>query len=98
MMESKQDLKILRHSAAHLLAQAVLELFPDTKLTIGPATEDGFFYDFAPTKNFKEEDLIKIEAKMHELSEKNYPVLHEEISKDKAFEIYKDNPFKLELI
>lgn len=97
-MEPKQDLKILRHSAAHLLAQAVLELFPDTKLTIGPATEDGFFYDFAPSKNFKEEDLIKIEAKMHELSEKNYPVLHEEISKDKAFEIYKDNPFKLELI
>lgn len=97
-MESKQDLKVLRHSAAHLLAQAVVELFPDTKLTIGPATEEGFFYDFAPSKNFKEEDLIKIEEKMHEISLKNYAIEHEEIDKYKAQEIYKNNPFKLELI
>ena len=47
----------LRHSAAHLLAHAVTELYPDTLLTIGPATAEGFFYDFLPTKNFKEEDL-----------------------------------------
>ncbi|MDR3646173.1 MAG: threonine--tRNA ligase [Candidatus Babeliales bacterium] len=97
-MSSKNDLKVLRHSAAHLLAQAVLELYPDTKLTIGPATSDGFFYDFAPTKNFKEEDLPKIEARMHELSDKNYPIEHEDLDKTKAREIYKDNPFKLELI
>lgn len=93
-----KDLKILRHSAAHLLGQAVLELFPDTKLTIGPATEEGFFYDFLPSKNFKEEDLVKIETRMHELAKKDFKLTQEEISKEEAKKIYKDNPFKLELI
>ena len=71
-MKDKEQLKTLRHSAAHLLAQAVLALYPKTKLTIGPATEDGFFYDFLPEHNFKEEDLPKIEAKMKELQETIY--------------------------
>ena len=53
-MHSENDIKILRHSAAHLLAHAVTELFPETLLTIGPATEEGFFYDFLPITNFKE--------------------------------------------
>ncbi len=97
-MESEKDLKILRHSAAHLLAHAVIELFPKTKLTIGPATEEGFFYDFLPEKNFKEEDLPKIEAKMHEISQRNLKIEHKEISKDEARKIFKDNPFKMELI
>lgn len=94
----KQDLKILRHSAAHLLAHAVSELYPHTLLTIGPATEDGFFYDVLPQQNFKEDDLLALQARMHELSKKNYPLTHTEISKEQAREIFKNNPFKLELI
>jgi threonyl-tRNA synthetase len=96
--KSEQELSILRHSAAHLLAHAVSELFPKTKLTIGPATKDGFFYDFLPEHNFKEEDLPILEARMHILSKKNIPIEHKSISKEKARELYKDNPFKLELI
>lgn len=96
--EQAEKLSILRHSAAHLLAQAVIELFPKTKLTIGPATKDGFFYDFQPDQNFKESDLPIIEKRMKELAAQNLEITHEEISKDKAREIYKDNPFKLELI
>lgn len=95
---NSEALKTLRHSTAHLLAQAVVQLWPKTKLTIGPATEEGFFYDFMPERNFKEEDLPVITERMKELAEKNYPITHREISKEKAREIYKDNPFKLELI
>ena len=90
----------IRHSAAHLLAQAVLELFPGTLITIGPVTEEGFFYDFLPPegKSFKQEDLSKIETKMRELAEKNLPIEQKEISKKEALELFKDNPFKIELI
>ena len=97
-MNKEEKLQILRHSAAHLLAQATVALYPKTILTIGPATKEGFFYDVLPHQNFKEEDLAILEAKMHELSKKNYPITHEEISKEKARVIFKDNPFKLELI
>ncbi len=96
--ENENDLKILRHSATHLLAQAVSELYPQTKLTIGPATEEGFFYDFLPVENFKEEDLEILSKKMEEISKRNLPILHKEIEKSKARQLYKDNPFKLELI
>lgn len=88
----------LRHSAAHLLAQAVLELYPGTKLTIGPTTETGFFYDFLPTQTFKEEDLPKIEEKMHELAKKNYKIEGKQVSKQEARELFKGNEFKQELI
>lgn len=97
-MKSEQDLKILRHSAAHLLAHALFELYPDTQLTIGPATDEGFFYDVLPMQNFKEEDLAPIEERMRIISQKNYPIEHKEISKAEAREIFKNNPFKLELI
>ncbi len=95
---NNKDLSVLRHSAAHLLAQAIKQLFPKTVLTIGPATKEGFFYDFLPEKNFKDEDLVIIEQRMHELSRQNIPLTHQQISKDAARELYKDNPFKLELI
>lgn len=88
----------LRHSAAHLLAQAVTELYPTTKLTIGPVTEEGFFYDFLPEKNFKEEDLASIEAKMHEIVERNLPIIQKSISKKEALKLFRDNPYKIELI
>ncbi len=97
-MSKKNDLKVLRHSAAHLLAHAVSELFPDTLLTIGPATEDGFFYDSLPKVNFKQEDLPLIEARMREIVKRNLPLEHKEISKEEARKLYKNNPFKLELI
>ncbi len=95
---SSKDLITLRHSAAHLLGHAVSELFPGTHLTIGPATKEGFFYDFLPIQNFKEEDLGPIEARMRDLAKKNIPLEHKQISKEEARRIFKDNPFKLELI
>ena len=95
---NNDNLKVLRHSAAHLVAQAIMELFPGTLLTIGPATEDGFFYDVLPERNLKEEDLVAIEQRMKELSEKNYSIEHREISKEEARKMYADNPYKLELI
>lgn len=97
-MKEKKDLDVLRHSAAHLLAHAVSDLFPDTLLTIGPATPDGFFYDFLPQEHFKEKDLATIAARMRELAEQNLPITHEEISKKEARALYTNNPFKLELI
>lgn len=97
-MRNNNDLAQLRHSAAHLLAHAVLELFPNTKLSIGPATETGFFYDFLPEQNFKVEDLSKIEKKMHEIAQRDLPITHREITKDEARKRYSDNPFKLELV
>lgn len=98
MKSSHNDIMALRHSAAHLLAHAVVELYPDTILTIGPATEDGFFYDLLPSKNFKEEDLPKIEARMKEIAARDLPLTHEPMKKDEARVLYKNNPFKLELI
>lgn len=97
-MGKKNDLMILRHSAAHLLAHAVYELFPETILTIGPATKDGFFYDLLPIKNFKESDLPIIEKRMHEIADRNLPITHEQMPKAQARELFKNNPFKLELI
>lgn len=88
----------VRHSAAHLLAQAVLELFPDTKLTIGPVTETGFFYDFLPTQNFKEEQLELIENKMREIAARNLKIVGRDVTKEEASKLFAGNEFKLELI
>jgi threonyl-tRNA synthetase len=98
MSKKDKELSELRHSAAHLLAHAVTELFPHTQLTIGPATKDGFFYDFLPERNFKDEDLPDIEGRMRELSARNLPLTHEQMPKEQARVIFKDNKFKLELI
>jgi len=101
-MQNKKDaqkLHDLRHSAAHLLAQALCELYPGTLLTLGPVTDDGFFYDFLPPQGtISEADLPAIEEKMKEISARNLPIVQKEISKEEARELYKDNPFKLELI
>jgi threonyl-tRNA synthetase len=97
-MKNNHDLEKLRHSAAHLLAHAVSELFPKTQLTIGPATEEGFFYDFLPIHNFKDEDLPIIEARMQEIVKRDLPITHKEISKEEARKIFAGNPFKQELI
>lgn len=97
-MDKQEKLTTMRHSAAHLLAHAVSELYPETQLTIGPATKTGFFYDCLPVKNFKESDLPLLEEKMHEIVKRDVPLTHRQISKKEAREIYKNNPFKLELI
>ncbi len=97
-MAMSQELEYLRHSAAHLLNQAVHELFPGTKPTIGPATETGFFYDFLPSKNFTLKDLPAIEERMRDLAKRNYPITGKQMPKDEARNMFADNSFKLELI
>ena len=73
--KDEDGLDVLRHSCAHLMAQAVQELFPSAQVTIGPVIEDGFYYDFAYEKSFTPEDLEAIENKMYELAKQDFPVL-----------------------
>lgn len=98
MKHSPQDLEKLRHSTAHLLAHAVSEIFPETLLTIGPPTTEGFFYDFLPVNNFKDENLPILESRMHEISKRALPLTHTQIPKEEARKLFANNPFKLELI
>ena len=95
-----QALEILRHSTAHLLAQAVQELFPGTQVTIGPTVEDGFYYDFASDHNFSLEDLEKIEAKMQALVADDLPVSRLVYSREQAVEMFRDmgEHYKVEII
>jgi threonyl-tRNA synthetase len=92
--------QVFRHSAAHLLAAAVLELYPDVKLGIGPPTETGFFYEFVRSEPFTQEDLAKIEGKMHEIAVKNVPNERKWLPKTEALELYKKSgqTFKCELV
>ena len=92
--------QVFRHSAAHLLAAAVLELFPNVKLGIGPPIENGFFYEFLREQPFTQEDLQKIEAKMHELAAKDIPNERKLIPKPEAIELYRkqNQEFKCELV
>jgi threonyl-tRNA synthetase len=84
-----ESLGVYRHSSAHLLAAAVLELFPETKLGHGPATETGFFYDFYRPTPFSPEDLVKIEKKMQELAEQNLPYAREFLPRNEGLERFK---------
>ena len=96
---SPEALNILHHSTAHLLAEAVLELYPNVHFAIGPSIEDGFYYDIDFNDLIlKEEDLIKIENKMKELSKKNQYIIRKEVSKKDALELFKNNPYKVEII
>ncbi|PJF48151.1 MAG: threonine--tRNA ligase [Chloroflexi bacterium] len=88
----------LRHSLAHVLAQAVTELFPEAKPTIGPPVENGFYYDFYVPNPFTPEDLARIEARMREIVNKHVDFTRREVSEAEARELFKSNPFKLELI
>src|SRR6185437_14373396 len=87
--KNPEALEVYRHSSAHLLAAAVLELFPETKLGHGPATESGFFYDFYREKPFTAEDLEKIEKKMQELVQQNLPYAREFLPRDEGLERFK---------
>ncbi len=93
-----EQLEHLRHSLAHLLAAAVLELYPDAKRTIGPAIEDGFYYDFQFSSPISEEDLPKIEAKMREIMSSWTAFSRREVTADEARAAFADNTFKIELI
>jgi threonyl-tRNA synthetase len=96
--KSPEALQVYRHSTAHLLAAAVLELFPETKLGIGPPTDTGFYYDFQRDKKFTPEDLEKIEAKMRELQQQNLPFERKMTTKEEGLRQYSDDWMKRELI
>src|SRR5579863_10232159 len=83
-----EALKVVRHSAAHVLATAVLELFPETKLGHGPATDSGFFYDFYREKPFSEEDLAAIQSKMAEVVARDEKFVHEFSPREKSLEVF----------
>jgi len=90
-------LEVLRHSAAHVMAEAVLNLYPEAKLTIGPVVEDGFYYDI-DMPPISEDDLSKIEAEIQKIIKAKNTFERKVVSKDEALEIFRDNPFKCELI
>jgi len=92
------ELEKLRHSCSHVLAAAVKELFPNVKLGIGPAIDDGFYYDFYRKEPFTPEDLKKIEKKMQEIINRDEKFIKTEASKKEAEDILKDEPYKLELL
>ena len=93
-------LALLRHDCAHVMAEAVLELFPETQVTIGPAIENGFYYDFHRDKAFSEDDLAAIEARMHEIVDRDEEIVRSVWTRDEAVDFYKKNnePFKVELV
>jgi len=104
MPEQKQEryedsfLYRIRHSAAHIMAQAVLEKFPSAKIAIGPAIEDGFYYDFDLPRSLTPDDLAEIEKRMRQIIAGNYPFVKKVISADEARHVFADQPYKLELI
>jgi threonyl-tRNA synthetase len=96
--DSSEGLEVLRHSTAHAMAQAILELYPGSKLTIGPPIENGFFYDIEVAGRITDEDLPHIEERMRQIVERDLPIEREEVSKAQAERLYADNPYKLEII
>ena len=103
-MSQKQDADIanlrarIRHSAAHIMADAVTQLYPDIKLAIGPPTDDGFYYDFLAPEPFRDEDLKRIERRMRGVIARNLPFEYSEYPRDEALQLHSDEPLKLEVI
>jgi len=95
--ERVEELQKLRHTAAHVLAYAVQDLFPEAKPTIGPAIENGFYYDFDRKEAFTPDDLVRLETRMREIVAANYEMTGREVSRAGAIEHFKDNPYKVEL-
>ena len=95
---SEQGRAVIRHSAAHVLAQAVTCLYPGAKYAIGPAIEDGFYYDFDVPVPFTSEDLERIEARMREIVAQAQPFRREELARDDALQLFADQPYKREII
>lgn len=97
-MENEEMEMIGRHSLAHVMAKAIMKLYPKTKLTIGPAIEDGFYYDLDTAESFTEDVLPKIEKEMKNIISHNEKFVRREVSKAEALEMFKDNEYKIELI
>ena len=100
-IDSPEGEDIVRHSTAHLMAQAVLRLYPDTKVTIGPVIENGFYYDFDPVEQFTEEDLEKIEAEMKRIVKENIKLEKYVLPRDEAIDYFRDvdkNKYKVEIV
>ncbi len=97
---SPDGLSVIRHSTAHVMAQAVLELYPGAKYAIGPSITDGFYYDFELPENqrFTDDDLLTVESKMREIMSAKQPFTREELSYESGLEIFSDQPFKTEII
>ncbi|EDP6915663.1 threonine--tRNA ligase [Campylobacter upsaliensis] len=95
---SKEALEVLRHSCAHLMAQAIKALYPEAKFFVGPVIEDGFYYDFRVNSKLNEEDLIKIEKKMKEFAEAKLEIQKYTLSKQEALEKFKDDDLKQEVL
>lgn len=100
IVTASEDLgrEVIRHSTAHVMAQAVLAVFPGTKYSIGPPIEDGFYYDFEVERPFTPDDLEKIEAEMKRIVKENQRFEREEVSRDQALEIFAGQPYKVEII
>ena len=98
--KNDEALELLRHDAAHIMAQAVQELYPGTQVTIGPAIEDGFYYDFAREEAFTPDDLKKIEQRMHEIVKRDIPIVREVWDRDQARKTFGDigEKYKVEII
>ncbi len=98
--QKQYDLETLRHSCAHLMAQAVKQLYPETKITIGPVIEDGFFYDFSREEPFKPEDLEKIEHRMHQIAKEGLEISRVELSPEAAKKMFSaiGENFKVEIM
>ncbi len=98
--DSEAALELVRHDCAHIMAEAVLELYPGTQVTIGPAIENGFYYDFHREEPFSTEDLATIEARMHEIVDRDEPIMRGVWTRDEAVAFYKEKnePFKVELV
>ena len=89
-IHSRKGLEILRHSAAHVMAQAVKELFPTAKLTFGPSTDTGFYYDFDYDRPFTPQDLERIGERVSVIVKENFPFIREEVSKEEAVKTFRD--------
>ncbi|MGX7104584.1 threonine--tRNA ligase [Globicatella sanguinis] len=96
--KSEEALEILRHSTAHLMAHAMTRLFPGVHFGVGPAIESGFYYDTDKEEQITEDDLPAIEKEMKKIISQNYPIVRREASREEALEIFKNDPYKVELI
>src|SRR4030065_946919 len=96
--EKEEKLETMRHSASHIMAEAVLSMFPNAKFGIGPAIENGFYYDFELPRSLTPDDLPVIEIKMREIIRQDVPFVTEKIGKEKARKVFATQPYKLELI
>jgi threonyl-tRNA synthetase len=96
--EEQTDLDVLRHSTAHVMAQAVCDLWPGAKYAIGPPIQDGFYYDFDLPEQLTPDDLERIEKRMRHIVKQDQPFTREELSREEALERFKDQPYKVEII